>query len=222
MVLREGKMFLKPHSHSNCQTSPFRSSPPPYPPHKLSRSISISRCRIYYHISNSMQSLLSICLKRPSQILPISRIICPRFSRDAMFICDWGLEPRNLGDWWWAKSIADVPDGTNLSFHLSGMIADHRRNLGRVGKIETLPILPICPRPSETIGDIYDFEFSLVGKIWDSRETVKSPIVGDFPDIWKQGLIKQGNNSCELKLSKLPISVFNSLLFVFWWAIYLR
>ena len=63
------------------------------------------------------------------------------------------------------------------------MIADHRRNLGRVGKIETLPILQICPRPSQTIGDIYDFEFSLVGKIWDSRETVKSPIVWDFLDM---------------------------------------
>ena len=61
------------------------------------------------------------------------------------------------------ETIADVPDGTNLSFHPSGMIADHRRNLGRVGKIETLPILQICPRPSQTIGDIYDFEFSLVG-----------------------------------------------------------
>ena len=54
------------------------------------------------------------------------------------------------------------------------MIADHRRNLGRVRKIETLPILQICPRPSQTIGDIFDFKFSLVGKIWDSRETVKS------------------------------------------------
>ena len=62
------------------------------------------------------------------------------------------------------------------------MIADHRRNLGRVGKIETRPILQICPCPSQTIGDIYDFEFSLVGKIWDSRETVKSPIIWDFPD----------------------------------------
>ena len=45
-----------------------------------------------------------------------------------------------------------------MSFHLSGMITDHRRNLGRVGKIETLQI---CPRSSQTIGDIYDFEFSL-------------------------------------------------------------
>ena len=66
------------------------------------------------------------------------------------------------------------------------MIADHRRNLGRVGKIETLPILQICPRPSQTIGDIYDFEFSLVGKIWDSRETVKSPIVWDFTQLMKR------------------------------------
>ena len=63
------------------------------------------------------------------------------------------------------------------------MVADHHRNLGRVGKIETLPILQICPHPSQTIGDIYDFEFSLVGKIWDSQETVKSPIVRGFFDI---------------------------------------
>ena len=73
-------------------------------------------------------------------------------------------------------------------FHLSGMIANHRRNLGRVGKIEMLPILQICPLPSQTIGDIYDFEFSLVGKIWNSRETVNFPIVWDFPYIWKPGL----------------------------------
>ena len=61
------------------------------------------------------------------------------------------------------------------------MIADHRRNLGRVGKIETLPILQTRPRPFQTIGDIYDLKFSLVGKIWDGRETVKSPTVRDFP-----------------------------------------
>ena len=40
--------------------------------------------------------------------------------------------------------IADVPDGTNLSFHLSGIIAGHCRNLGRVGKMQTFPILQIC------------------------------------------------------------------------------
>ena len=76
------------------------------------------------------------------------------------------------------------------------MIADHRRNLGRIGKIETLPILQICPRPSQTIGDIYDFEFLLV---WDSRETIKSPIVWDFSDLWKPGLTLHGQGK---KLNK--------------------
>jgi len=70
------------------------------------------------------------------------------------------------------------PRPYKFEFSYVGMIADYRRNLGRVGKIETLPetlpILQICPRSSQTIGDIYDFEFSLVGKIWDGRETVKS------------------------------------------------
>ena len=60
------------------------------------------------------------------------------------------------------------------------MIADHCRNLGRVGKIETLPILQICPCWFQTIGNIYDFELSIVGKIWDGRETVKSQTVWDF------------------------------------------
>ena len=83
---------------------------------------------------------------------------------------------------------ADIPDSTNLSFHLSGMIADHCRNLGRVRKIETLPILQICPHASQMIWVIYDFEFSLVGKIRDGRETVKSQTIWDFSDIWKPGL----------------------------------
>ena len=54
--------------------------------------------------------------------------------------------------------------------------------------IETLLIFQICPRSSQTIGNIYDFEFSLVRKIWDGRQMVKFPIVRDFPDIRKPGL----------------------------------
>ena len=65
---------------------------------------------------------------------------------------------------------------------MSGMIVDHRRNLGRVVKIETLLIFPFCLQPSKTIGDVYDFKFSLFGKVWDGPETVRSPIVWDFPD----------------------------------------
>ena len=48
-------------------------------------------------------------------------------------------------------------------------------------------ILQMCPQLSQTNGDIYDFEFSLVGKIWDVRETKKFRIVLDFSDIWKPG-----------------------------------
>ena len=55
-----------------------------------------------------------------------------------------------------SEIIAQSPDYTNLSFHLSGMIARRCRSLGRVGKIETFPILQICRRPSQTIRNICD------------------------------------------------------------------
>ena len=91
------------------------------------------------------------------------------------------------------------------------MIADHRRNLGRVGKIETLPILQICPRPSQTIGDISDLQFSLVGKIWDSLEAVKSPIVWDFPDIWKPGFTNPLNCWAQVPLSQKNMASLENL-----------
>ena len=50
------------------------------------------------------------------------------------------IETCNLEDWLRAKTIADVSDSKHLSFQLSGMIADDPKNLGYVGKIETLPI----------------------------------------------------------------------------------
>ena len=76
-------------------------------------------------------------------------------------------------------SRAGVSDSTNLS----EMIADDHKNLGHVGQIETLPIFPIRPRTSQIIGDVFDLWFALVARIWDGRETAKSPIVWDFPDI---------------------------------------
>ena len=39
--------------------------------------------------------------------------------------------------------------------------ADERKNLGHVGKIETLSIFPIRPLSSQIIGDVYDLWFSL-------------------------------------------------------------
>ena len=85
--------------------------------------------------------------------------------------------------------MADVPDGANLSFHLSGIISDHRKNLGRIRKIETLPILQICPRPSQTIeiSTISSFRW-FVGKIWDSREQENLRSFGIFPTYENQAL----------------------------------
>ena len=123
-------------------------------------------------MSGKFQKIGNFTFCRPSQILPKYRI----FARNLSQI----FPITNLA------GNADVPDGTNLSIHLSGMMADHCRNLGRVEKIERLPILQICPRSSQTIGNMYDFKFSLVGKIWESRETVKSQTVWDFLDIWKK------------------------------------
>ena len=119
--------------------------------------------------------------------------VCPRFEvsiddRRQFYLSgwDWG---GGGGEWETEQERSnleedpDVPDSTNLSFHMSGMIANHSRNLGRVLKMETLLIFPICLRPSQTIGDVYDFQFSLVGKVRGGGKTEKSLVVRDFPDI---------------------------------------
>ena len=49
----------------------------------------------------------------------------------------------------------------------------------RIGKIETLPIFPICPRPFQMIGGYLRFCVGTVRKQRNPR------IVWDFPDIWK-------------------------------------
>lgn len=53
-----------------------------------------------------------------------------------------------------AKSTTDVPESTNFSFRLSGMIAHSGRSLGCGRRMEMLPILQICSWLSQTIGDI--------------------------------------------------------------------
>ena len=83
-----------------------------------------------------------------------------------------------------------------------------------------LPILQICPRSSQTIGNIEDFEFSLVGKIWDGQETVKSQTVWDFPDIWKPGFMflylwLEHLTGVGKVMDFTPIGVFSTPTFVF-------
>ena len=70
------------------------------------------------------------------------------------------------------------------------MIADHIRSLRRVGKIEMFPIIPICRRPSWTVGYLW-FRVFILRKIWHCWETVKLPTVLDFPYIWKPGIVTE-------------------------------
>ena len=49
-------------------------------------------------------------------------------------------------------------------------------------------ILQMCPQLSQTIADIYDFEFSLVGKIWDVWETENPRFSGKFLTYENQAL----------------------------------
>ena len=71
--------------------------------------------------------------------------VCERFSdyefggRDAMVICDIGTGAQQfrglvMSEIHRERTLTSLTPGTNLGFHFSGMI-DHRRNLGRVGKI---------------------------------------------------------------------------------------
>ena len=72
---------------------------------------------------------------------------------------------------------ADVPESTNLNFHLSGMIADHRRNLGRIRKIETFLILQICPGSPQTLKAILNFVS------WQNVELLGKSKILHFSDI---------------------------------------
>ena len=123
-----------------------------------------------------------------TQILPINLAGNGKCAKN-WNLRDWGTEAQQFRGLVMSEIHRRRPRRYEFEFSFVGNDRRPSQNLGRVGKIGILPeILQICPHPSQTIGDIYDFEFSLVDKIWDSRETVKSPIVWDFPDIWKPGL----------------------------------
>ena len=123
------------------------------------RSVPETRCLCVhdkpgFHMSGNYQTIGDFTFCRPSQILPIYRIII--------------------------RSLSQILERRHVC-HLSGIIANHRRNLGRIGKIKTLPILQFCLRPSQTIGDIYDFEFSL-SLVFICRENLRRSGILMFPD----------------------------------------
>ena len=137
-------------------------------------------------MSGKSQTIGAFTFCRPSQIYRIiatilSLILPMNLAGNGKCAKSWNLRDGGTGAQQFGgfETIADVPDDTNLSFHLWRMIADHRRNLGRVGKIETLPILQICPRPFQTIGDIYDFGLENRERFYFPDASQISATVGD-------------------------------------------
>ena len=83
-------------------------------------------------------------------------------------------------------SIADGPRRPRRSKFEFSFVGNDRRPSRKPGTrrenrnaLDSPDLSPFIPDDR----DIYDFQFSLVGKIWDGRETEKSQTVWDFPDI---------------------------------------
>ena len=101
---------------------------------------------------------------------------CPYHRVNAMFMYDRGTEAQQFRILVMSGIHRRRPWQNKFEPILSGY---NHRSLQKCGMCQD--------RLSQTNGDIYDFEFSLVCKIWDVRETKKSLIVWDYSDIWKPG-----------------------------------
>ena len=151
-------------------------------------------------MSGKSQTIRDFTFCRQSQILPIYRIIARslfRFSRYRIWremesapkieICTQMYDRETGAQQFRRLVLSEIhhrhPRRYKFGFSFVGNDRRPSQKSRTRRENKTLPIFQICPRPSQTIGDVYDFEFSFISKIWDSREAVKSPIVWDFPDI---------------------------------------
>ena len=141
-----------------------------------------------FHMSGKSQTIRYVNFCRPSQIHRIiARSLSQILERSHVYLWEGAGAKQFRG---LVMSEIHRRRSRRYKFEFSFVGNDRRPSQKSVTHREnrTLPILQICPRPSLTNGNILDFEFSLVGKIWDGLETVKCPIVWDFLDIWKPGL----------------------------------
>ena len=150
-------------------------------------------CKAWFLYVGKIPDYRDFTFSRPSQILPIYRIFA-RGSRNDKFICDRGTGAQQFRGLVMSEIHRRRPQRYKFEFSYVG---NDRRLWQKSGKCREKRNAPdssdLSPFIPDDIGDICDFEFSLVGKIWDGRETVKSRTVWDFPDIWKPGLTRKEN-----------------------------
>ena len=107
----------------------------------------------------------------------------PDFPDYELFICDRGTGAQQFRGLvmseihrWWTLTVKIL----KFSF-----VGNDRRPSQKSGTRRENRNAPDYP---DIYWDIYDFEFSLVGKIRDDGEKVKSQTFRNFHDIWKPGL----------------------------------
>ena len=101
-----------------------------------------------------------------------------------MFICDRGTGAQQTRGLVMSEIHRRRPRRCNFEF---SFIRNDRRPSQKPGTRRENRNPSDSPDLSPSIPDdrgYLRFRVSLVGKIWDNRETVKWPIVWDFPDVW--------------------------------------
>ena len=127
---------------------------------------------------------------RPSQILPIFRIICPRFSRDAMIICDRDTGPQQFRGLVISEIHRQRPRRYKFEFSFVGNDRRQSQKSGTRRENRNAPDSPdLSPSIREDRGYLRFRVFTSrqnLGQLGNSKITDRR---GDFTDIWKPGLI---------------------------------
>ena len=121
----------------------------------------VAKCRLFsqasdyavvksgFHVSGKSQAIGDFTFCRPSQILPIFRIICPRFSRDATFICDRGIGAQQFRGFSNERNPSPMSPTYKFEFSLAGndrrpsqKSGTHRENRNAPDSPDLSPSIP--------------------------------------------------------------------------------
>ena len=156
----------------------------------------------------SYLSLVFICRENPRRSGILLFPDCPRFcrlmkTRNRRYPRSSGMDGDKSGEsgvFLFSRRVPDFCDGRR-SFPTNENSNLYRRGRRRWISLITNPLncwasVPLSrkfqflahfPFPAKLIGRIWVWLVAIIRYIWDGRQKLKSPIVWDFPDIWKPG-----------------------------------
>ena len=112
--------------------------------------------------------------------------------------------PRRVPDF--CDGRRSSPTNQNSNLYRSGHRHPSVMDFARYQSPKLLGSSPSITNKYFIIGKFWDRPLAhirYIGKIWDGRKKVKSPIVWDFPDIWKPGLVVCLPKADALRIRKL-------------------